>query len=80
MQMPNAPSIDFFSEENISIARLILKSRIEQCCKELVESDLLDQPLFLTEVAFRWFFLIPLNSLALLSESKLEAYNELRQY
>ncbi|WP_410506474.1 helix-turn-helix domain-containing protein [Marinomonas sp. GJ51-6] len=56
MQMSKRSFYRLFSEENISIARLILKSRIEQCCKELVESDMLDQPLSLTEVAFRWFF------------------------
>lgn len=45
-----------FSEENISISGFILKSRIEQCCNELLDSDTLSQPISLTEVAFRWGF------------------------
>ena len=56
MKMSKRSLYRLFAEDNISIARLILNTRIEQCCKELVESAKLNQPLSLTEVAFRWGF------------------------
>ncbi|MGO3740270.1 MAG: transcriptional regulator FeaR [Marinomonas foliarum] len=91
MQMSKRSLYRLFSEENTSIARLILKLRIEQCCKELIESDMLQQPLSLTEVAFRWGFSdtsqfsrafkrIKGVSPSVWRESKLEAHNELRQH
>lgn len=91
MKMSKRSLYRLFSEDNISIARLILKSRIEQCCKELAESDISNQPLSLTEVAFRWGFSdashfsrsfkrIKGVSPSVWRESKLEIYNELRQH
>ena len=56
MQMSKRSLYRLFAEDDMSIARLILEARIEQCCKDLAESDLANQPLSLTEVAFRWGF------------------------
>lgn len=45
-----------FADERVSVARMILQLRIDQCCKELAESKMLKQPISLTDVAFRWGF------------------------